>query len=62
MKIKYHVRKERDDDDWKCPKCGGTEQWFDRTIRYTEGGKEEGMTNRCVKCGISTDEWVKGKK
>jgi uncharacterized Zn finger protein len=57
-------RKKIDDwEDWVCPRCGGTEQWFDRIITTNEDGTEEGMTNRCVNCGISTDEWVrKGKK
>jgi hypothetical protein len=47
-------------DYWKCPKCGGTEQWFDRTITCDGDGNEiEGMKDRCVKCGIPTDKWIK---
>jgi predicted RNA-binding Zn-ribbon protein involved in translation (DUF1610 family) len=46
-------------EDYYCPTCGGTEQWFDRSISYSKDGKAEGMTYRCVKCGISTDDWVK---
>lgn len=59
MKINWSVGKDPSDDNWCCPKCGGTEQWFDRTITRSEDGTEEGMTNRCVYCGISTDKWVK---
>lgn len=57
--MKKKLKKTNDWDDWSCPKCHGTEQWFDRTIWYNDDGTEEGMTNRCVNCGISTDRWIK---
>lgn len=59
MTTKWLVGKNPDDDNWCCPQCGGTEQWFDRTIAYNGDGTEEGMTNRCTDCGTSTDKWVK---
>jgi hypothetical protein len=60
MTIKWHIGKEPDDDNWCCPRCGGTEQWFDRTVTCDRDGNEiEGMVDRCVQCGVSTDKWVK---
>jgi hypothetical protein len=50
-------------ENWFCPKCYGTEQWFDRTTTWDKNGNVvEGMTNRCTRCGISTDKWIKEKK
>lgn len=57
--MKKRPKKKDDWLDWSCPKCHGTEQWFDRTITTFDDGTEEGMTNRCVNCGISTDKWVR---
>jgi len=46
------------DELWKCPVCGNTETWFDRSVSFYPDGTEEGPTTRCAGCGRDVDEAV----
>ena len=41
---------------WKCPHCGGTDTWFDRTFEVGADGVERGPFTRCTGCGRDVDE------
>ena len=48
-----------EDAEWKCPVCGCTETWFDRSVSYCSDGEEsalEGPTTRCAGCGLDVDD------
>lgn len=45
---------------WKCPHCGGSDNWFDRSfIEYQNEDGDwvvEGPWTRCADCGMADDE------
>jgi predicted RNA-binding Zn-ribbon protein involved in translation (DUF1610 family) len=50
------------EDTFKCPECGSTDCWFDRTITLYPDGTEDGMHNRCNGCGKTFEELFKKKE